>query len=129
MVDQDPLRAWELRPVTIRATPRTRCIAVAPNGAAQRSWIAAPYRTRLRPHADPVAALKVYEDKRLPKPAKSCSQSQCAARRDFARSVPPHRRQAVQEYRRYHQPRGTDALSESYKRVAGYDKAKLKEKA
>ena len=97
------------------------------NGAAQAILDCRSLSDALAKHADPVAALKAYEAERLP------------ATRDVVlanRSAPPDK--ILQEvYRRTGDKPFTHiddvisreelaALSESYKRVAGYDRERLK---
>jgi 5-methylphenazine-1-carboxylate 1-monooxygenase len=97
------------------------------NGAAQAILDARALSDALRDNGDPIAALKVYEDQRLP------------ATRDVVlanRRAPPDailqevfRRTGDKPFRSIDDVISREelaALSESYKRIAGYDKEKLK---
>ena len=93
----------------------------------RRSWIAARCRTRWRPHADPVAALKAYEAKRLPATAKVVLANRKAPPDAILHEV--YRRTGDKPFRHIDDVISREelvALSESYKRVAGYDKERLK---
>ena len=127
MVDQDPLPRWSFGRLTLLGDAAHPMYPRGANGAAQAILDCRSLSDALAKHADPVAALKAYEAERLP------------ATRDVVlanRSAPPDK--ILQEvYRRTGDKPFTHiddvisreelaALSESYKRVAGYDRERLK---
>jgi len=129
MVDQDPLPRWSFGRLTLLGDAAHPMYPRGANGAAQAILDCRSLSDALAKHADPVAALKAYEAERLP------------ATRDVVlanRSAPPDK--ILQEvYRRTGDKPFTHiddvisreelaALSESYKRVAGYDRERLKQR-
>ena len=127
MVDQDPLPRWSFERLTLLGDAAHPMYPRGANGAAQAILDARALSDALANSADPVAALKVYEDQRLP------------ATRDVVlanRSAPPDkilqevfRRTGDKPFRHIDDvisPEELAALSEGYKRIAGYDKARLK---
>ena len=127
MVDQDPLERWSFGRLTLLGDAAHPMYPRGANGAAQAILDARALSDALQANADPVAALKIYEDQRLP------------ATRDVVlanRRAPPDK--ILQEvYKRTGDkpfgniddvisPEELATLSESYKRIAGYDKEKLK---
>ena len=127
MVDQDPLPRWSFERLTLLGDAAHPMYPRGANGAAQAILDARSLTEALKRKTDAVAALKAYEDERLP------------ATRDVVlanRRAPPDK--ILQEvYRRTGDKPFSNiddvisreelaALSESYKRVAGYDKEKLK---
>jgi len=128
MVDQDPLPRWSFGRLTLLGDAAHPMYPRGANGAAQAILDCRSLSDALAKHADPVA-LKAYEAERLP------------ATRDVVlanRSAPPDK--ILQEvYRRTGDKPFTHiddvisrqelaALSESYKRVAGYDRERLKQR-
>ncbi len=127
MVDQDPLPRWNFGRLSLLGDAAHPMYPRGANGAAQAILDARALADALSQNSDPLAALADYESKRLP------------ATRDVVlanRSAPPDAiLQAVYE-RTGDQPfKNIDdvisreelaALSERYKRVAGYDKERLK---
>ena len=126
MVDQDPLPRWSFGRLTLLGDAAHPMYPRGANGAAQAILDCRSLANALVKNADGVAALKAYEADRLP------------ATRDVVlanRSAPPDK--ILQEvYRRTGDKPFTHiddvisreelaALSESYKRVAGYDRERL----
>ena len=127
MVDQDPLPRWNFGRLTLLGDAAHPMYPRGANGAAQAILDGRALADALSQHADPLKALAQYESKRLP------------ATRDVVlanRSAPPDAiLQAVFERTGDKPFKNIDdvisrdelmALSERYKRVAGYDKARLK---
>jgi 5-methylphenazine-1-carboxylate 1-monooxygenase len=127
MVDRDPLPRWSFGRLTLLGDGAHPMYPRGANGAAQAILDCRSLADALAKHADPMAALQAYEADRLP------------ATRDVVlanRSAPPDK--ILQEvYRRTGDKpfahiddvisrEELAALSESYKRVAGYDRARLK---
>ncbi len=127
MVDQDPLPRWTFGRLTLLGDAAHPMYPRGANGAAQAILDCRSLSDALENNGDPIAALKVYEAQRLP------------ATRDVVlanRRAPPDA--ILQEvFRRTGDKPFTciddvisreelAALSESYKRIAGYDKEKLK---
>ena len=127
MVDQDPLPRWSFGKLTLLGDAAHPMYPRGANGAAQAILDARALSDALKDSADPVSALKIYEDQRLP------------ATREVVlanRRAPPDRilqevfkRTGDKPFRHIDDvisPEELAAMSESYKRVAGYDKEKLK---
>ena len=127
MVDQDPLPRWSYGRLTLLGDAAHPMYPRGANGAAQAILDARSLVDALRDQADAVTALRGYEAERLP----ATSEVVLANRR-----APPDR--ILQEvYLRTGDKPFTNiddvisreelaALSESYKRVAGYDKNSLR---
>jgi len=129
MVDQDPLPRWNFGRVTLLGDAAHPMYPRGANGAAQAILDARALADALSANADPLAALKTYEDRRLP------------ATRDVVlanRHAPPdailqevYRRTGDEPFKSIDDVISREelvALSESYKRVAGYDRARLKKR-
>jgi len=127
MVDQDPLARWTFGRLTLLGDAAHPMYPRGANGAAQAILDARALSDALKENADPVAALKIYEEQRLP------------ATRDVVlanRRAPPdkilqevYKRTGDKPFKHIDDvigPEELKAMSESYKRVAGYDKEKLK---
>jgi 2-polyprenyl-6-methoxyphenol hydroxylase-like FAD-dependent oxidoreductase len=127
MVDQDPLSRWTFGRLTLLGDAAHPMYPRGANGAAQAILDARVLSDALSHSGDPIAALKVYEDQRLP------------ATRDVVlanRRAPPDailqevfRRTGDKPFRSIDDVISREelaALSESYKRIAGYDKERLK---
>jgi len=127
MVDQDPLTRWNFGRLTLLGDAAHPMYPRGANGAAQAILDARSLSNALQNIPDPLAALDAYEAQRLP------------ATRDVVlanRRAPPDA--ILQEvYRRTGDKPFTSiddvisreelaTLSESYKRIAGYDKERLK---
>ena len=90
-------------------------------------WIAARWPTRSVANADPVAALKAYEAKRLPATSEVVLANRKAPPDAILHEV--YRRTGDKPFKNIDDVISREeliALSESYKRVAGYDKERLK---
>ena len=129
MVDQDPLPRWTFGRLTLLGDAAHPMYPRGANGAAQAILDARALADALNDDADPVAALHAYEAQRLP------------ATRDVVlanRRAPPdkilqevYRRTGDKPFRHIDDVISREelaALSESYKRVAGYDRERLKAK-
>ena len=127
MVDQDPLERWSHDRLTLLGDAAHPMYPRGANGAAQAILDARALVDALKDNADAVTALKIYEDQRLP------------ATRDVVlanRRAPPDKilqevynrtgDKPFQDIDDVISPEELMAMSESYKRVAGYDKDKLK---
>jgi len=127
MVDQDPLERWSFGRLTLLGDAAHPMYPRGANGAAQAILDARALSDALKDNADSLTALKIYEEQRLP------------ATRDVVlanRRAPPDRilqevykRTGDKPFRHINDvisPEELAAMSESYKRVAGYDKEKLK---
>lgn len=129
MVDQDPLPRWTFGRLTLLGDAAHPMYPRGANGAAQAILDCRSLSDALKNNAEPVAALKAYEVERLP------------ATRDVVlanRRAPPDailqevfRRTGDKPFRSIDDVISREelvALSESYKRIAGYDKERLKER-
>jgi len=127
MVDQDPLTRWSFERLTLLGDAAHPMYPRGANGAAQAILDARALSDALTNNRDAIAALKVYEDQRLP------------ATRDVVlanRRAPPDailqevfRRTGDKPFKSIDDVISREelgALSESYKRIAGYDKERLK---
>jgi 2-polyprenyl-6-methoxyphenol hydroxylase-like FAD-dependent oxidoreductase len=97
------------------------------NGSAQAILDCRALSDALKAHADPVEALKAYEAKRLPETSKVVLANRSAPPDAILHEV--FRRTGDKPFKHIEDVISREelvALSESYKRVAGYDKAKLK---
>jgi 2-polyprenyl-6-methoxyphenol hydroxylase-like FAD-dependent oxidoreductase len=127
MVDQDPLPKWNHGRVTLLGDAAHPMYPRGANGAAQSILDARALADALQANADPYAGLAAYEAKRLP------------ATRDVVlanRSAPPDailhevfKRTNDQPFANIDDVISREeimALSERYKRVAGYDRERLR---
>jgi len=127
MVDQDPLPHWNFGCLTLLGDAAHPMYPRGANGAAQAILDARALSDALTTHADPLAAIAAYEAQRLP------------ATRDVVlanRSAPPdailqavYQRTGDKPFNNIDDVISREeiaALSENYKRIAGYDKARLK---
>jgi 2-polyprenyl-6-methoxyphenol hydroxylase-like FAD-dependent oxidoreductase len=127
MVDQDPLPRWSFGRLTLLGDAARIHRMRGANGSAQAILDCRALSDALKANPDPVAALKDYEANRLPATSKVVLAN---------RSAPPD---AIlhEVYRRTGDKPFKDiddvisrtelmALSEGYKRIAGYDKERLK---
>ena len=97
------------------------------NGAAQAILDCRALADALASGTDPVKALKLYEDKRLPATSQVVLANRKAPPDAILQEV--YRRTGDKPFRTIDEVISREelvALSESYKRVAGYDKEKLK---
>jgi 2-polyprenyl-6-methoxyphenol hydroxylase-like FAD-dependent oxidoreductase len=126
MVDQDPLPWWTQGRVTLLGDAAHPMVPRGSNGAGQAILDARALTDCLRAHEDPVAALKAYEDRRLEPTARIVHANRTNPPDAILREV--YLRTGDKPFARIEDVIGRDelmALSEGYKRVAGYDKEAL----
>jgi 5-methylphenazine-1-carboxylate 1-monooxygenase len=126
MVDQDPLPRWSHGRVTLLGDAAHPMVPRGSNGAGQAILDARALADCLAANPDPAAALKAYEDRRLDATAKIVLTN---------RTKPPDailgevfRRTGDKPFRSIEDVISREelaAMSEGYKRVAGYDREKL----
>jgi 5-methylphenazine-1-carboxylate 1-monooxygenase len=126
MVDQDPLRRWSHGRVTLLGDAAHPMVPRGSNGAGQAILDAQALAECLAAETDPAAALRAYEDRRLEATTKIVLTN---------RTRPPDailgevfRRTGDKPFRHIDDVIGRDelaAMSEGYKRVAGYDRERL----
>ena len=127
MVDQDPLPRWSFGRLTLLGDAAHPMYPRGANGAAQAILDCRALPTRLKANPDPVAALKVYEAKRLPATSDVVLANRKAPPDAILHEV--YRRTGDKPFKNIDDVISREeliALSESYKRVAGYDKERLK---
>jgi 2-polyprenyl-6-methoxyphenol hydroxylase-like FAD-dependent oxidoreductase len=127
MVDQDPLPRWSFGRLTLLGDAAHPMYPRGANGSAQAILDARALADALSATPDAIAGLKAYEAKRLP------ATSEVVLRN---RNAPPdailyevYRRTGDKPFKNIDDVISRDelvALSEGYKRVAGYDKERLK---
>jgi 2-polyprenyl-6-methoxyphenol hydroxylase-like FAD-dependent oxidoreductase len=127
MVDQDPLPRWSFGRVTLLGDAAHPMVPRGSNGAGQAILDARTLSTALTEHADPVAALAAYETERLEATTRVVLTN---------RTNPPDAILREVYLRTHDRPFGKVddvisrdelvALSESYKRIAGYSKDALR---
>ncbi|HUH83586.1 MAG TPA: flavin-dependent oxidoreductase [Stellaceae bacterium] len=128
MVDQDPLPRWSFGRVTLLGDAAHPMYPRGSNGAGQAILDARALADRLAASADPVAALAAYEEMRREATARVVRTN---------RSTPPDailgevvRRTGDQPFRTIDEVISRDellAITDAYKRVAGYEKEKLRQ--
>ena len=127
MVDQDPLPRWSFGRLTLLGDAAHPMYPRGANGAAQAILDCRALADALATHADPAAALKAYEAKRLPETAKVVLANRSAPPDAILHEV--YRRTGDKPFKNIDDVISREelfALWESYKRVAGYDKERLK---
>lgn len=127
MVDQDPLSRWSFGRLTLLGDAAHPMYPRGANGSAQAILDCRALSDALVANPDPVAALKAYEAKRLPETSKVVLANRSAPPDAILHEV--FRRTGDKPFRHIDDVISREelvALSESYKRVAGYDKEKLK---
>lgn len=127
MVDQDPLPRWTFGRFTLLGDAAHPMYPRGANGAAQAILDARSLSDALQNNADPMTALKRYEDERLPATSEVVLANRHAPPDAILQEV--YRRTGDKPFRHIDDVISRDelaALSERYKRVAGYDKEKLK---
>src|SRR6185437_14403396 len=127
MVDQDPLPRWSFGRLTLLGDAAHPMYPRGANGAAQAILDCRALTDAFKANTDPVAALKAYEAKRLPETAKVVLANRNAPPDAILHEV--YRRTGDKPFKHIDDVISRDelvALSESYKRVAGYDKERLK---
>jgi 2-polyprenyl-6-methoxyphenol hydroxylase-like FAD-dependent oxidoreductase len=124
MVDKDPLPQWSFGRITLLGDAAHPMYPRGSNGAGQAILDARALADALAASNDAVLALKAYEDIRLEATAKVVRTN---------RSTPPdvilkvvHERSGDKPFERLEDivsPEELAAISDSYKKVAGYDKS------
>ena len=127
MVDQDPLPRWSFGRVTLLGDAAHPMVPRGSNGAGQAILDARALTSALLEHGDPVAALAAYEKQRLEATTRIVLTN---------RTNPPDAILREVFQRTNDQPFGSIddvisrdelvALSEGYKRIAGYSKDALR---
>jgi len=128
MVDQDPLPRWSFDRVTLLGDAAHPMLPRGANGGAQAILDCSALTESLRRIADPAAALKAYEDRRLPPTSKVVLTNRenppdAILREIFLRTGDKpfaHIDDVISQNELV-------ALSERYQRVAGFDKDTLQE--
>ncbi len=126
MVDQDPLARWSFGRLTLLGDAAHPMYPRGANGAAQAILDCRALTDALKTNPDPVAALKAYEAKRLPATSEVVLANRKAPPDAILHEV--YRRTGDKPFKNIDEVISREelvALSESYKRVAGYDKEKL----
>jgi 2-polyprenyl-6-methoxyphenol hydroxylase-like FAD-dependent oxidoreductase len=126
MVDQDPLPWWSQGRITLLGDAAHPMYPRGSNGAGQAILDARVLADALVAHRDPVAALKDYEVKRLPFTAEVVRMNRKNPPDAILREV--FERTGDKRFRRIEDVISHEelaALSEGYKRVAGFDKRSL----
>src|SRR5579871_931805 len=128
MVDQDPLPRWSFGRVTLLGDAAHPMVPRGSNGAGQSILDRKSLASALAEHADPVAALSAYESERLEATTRVVLTN---------RSNPPDAILREVFQRTHDRPLGRIedvisrdelvALSEGYKRIAGYSKDALRQ--
>ena len=127
MVDQDPLPRWSVGRLTLLGDAAHPMYPRGANGAAQAILDARSLSDALAAHDDAPAALKVYEAKRLPKTSEVVLANRSAPPDKILQEV--YRRTGDRPFANIDDVISREevaGLSESYKRVAGFDKETLR---
>jgi len=130
MVDQDPLPWWTQGRVTLLGDAAHPMVPRGSNGAGQAILDASALADALVRYAGPAEALKAYEAKRLEATANVVRMSRKNPPDAILREV--FVRSGDRPFRRIEDVIGLDelkAISDGYKRVAGYDRESLAEPA
>jgi len=128
MVDQDPLPWWTQGRVTLLGDAAHPMVPRGSNGAGQAILDARALVDALLRHADPADALRAYETKRLEATANVVRMSRKNPPDAILREV--FVRSGDRPFERIEDVIGLDelkAISDGYKRVAGYDRESLAE--
>src|SRR5437763_13431586 len=128
MVDQDPLPRWSFGRVTLLGDAAHPMVPRGSNGAGQAILDARALVDALLRHADPADALRAYETKRLEATANVVRMSRKNPPDAILREV--FVRSGDRPFERIEDVIGLDelkAISDGYKRVAGYDRESLAE--
>jgi 2-polyprenyl-6-methoxyphenol hydroxylase-like FAD-dependent oxidoreductase len=127
MVDQDPLPRWSHGRVTLLGDAAHPMLPRGANGGAQSILDTTALSDCLSSIADPVAALKAYEERRLPPTAKVVLTNREAPPDSILEEV--YKRTGDKPFTRIEDVISQDelrGLSERYQRVAGFDKDRLR---
>ena len=127
MVDQDPLPRWSFDRITLLGDAAHPMVPRGSNGAGQAIIDARALTDCLVDSADPVQALKAYEDRRLEATANVVRTNRTNPPDAILREV--FVRTGDKPFKTVDEVISRDelaALSDSYKRVAGYDKEALR---
>jgi len=127
MIDQDPLPWWSERRVTLLGDAAHPMVPRGSNGAGQAILDARALADSLAATDNPVAALKEYEDRRLEPTANVVRMSRTDPPDAILREV--YRRTGDRPFTRIEEVISREelaALSDGYKRVAGYDRESLR---
>jgi len=126
MVDQDPLPSWSQGRITLLGDAAHPMYPRGSNGAGQAILDARALADALAEHQDAIEALKAYEAKRLPFTAEVVRMNRKNPPDAILREV--YERTGDNPFRRIEDVISAEelvALSEAYKRVAGFDKQSL----
>jgi 2-polyprenyl-6-methoxyphenol hydroxylase-like FAD-dependent oxidoreductase len=129
MVDQDPLPRWTFGRLTLLGDAAHPMYPRGANGAAQAILDARALADALKDNVEPVAALHAYEAQRLPATREVVLANRRAPPDKILQEV--YRRTGDRPFSHIDEVISREelaALSESYKRVAGYDRERLKAK-
>lgn len=127
MVDQDPLDRWTDGRVTLLGDAAHPMVPRGSNGAGQAIIDCRVLTDLLAESADPCEALKAYEDKRLPATTNVVLTNRTNPPDAILREV--FERTGDKPFARIEDvisPAELTAITDSYKKIAGYDKEKLK---
>lgn len=127
MVDQDPLRFWSAGRVTLLGDAAHPMQPRGANGGAQAILDCTALAECLAGISDPVAALKAYEERRLPPTARVVLTNRENPPDAILREV--YRRTGDRPFARIEDVISRDelaALNDRYKRVAGFDHERLR---
>ena len=130
MVDKDPLDRWSFGRITLLGDAAHPMYPRGSNGAGQAILDARALADSLAAEKDVPKALTAYDALRVGGDRRGGPhQPHHAARRDPPRGVSPQRRQAVRPHRgRHRSPEELAAITNRYKKIAGYDKQSLEAK-
>ena len=126
MVDKEPLPRWSFDRRTLLGDAAHPMYPRGSNGAGQAILDARTLAGHLKRHADPVAALKAYEDDRLRTTADVVRANRTNPPDAILREV--YERTGDKPFRRIEDVMSLEeltALSEGYKTIAGFEKAQL----
>ena len=131
MVDQDPLERWSFERMTLLGDAAHPMYPRGSNGAGQAILDARALANSLVEHADdPAAALRAYENRRLPATAKIVLMNRSSPPDVVIREV--YLRTGDKPFRSIDEVISKDeilTLTDNYKRIAGYDRAALGRRA